>query len=115
MSTRLIAEEETAIYRIVQEALTNATKHGHADRAVVEVIEEDGQVRLLVRDDGRGFDPRRATSGFGLLGVRERVDLLEGELTVVSAPGQGTTLSVILPARRAAPPVDTAVVSRQTG
>ncbi|HET9102176.1 MAG TPA: GAF domain-containing sensor histidine kinase [Solirubrobacteraceae bacterium] len=103
----MFLEHETAIYRIVQEALTNAVKHGHARRAVVEVLEEPEEVRVLVRDDGRGFDPERSTDGFGLLGVRERVELLQGDLTVQSEAGKGTTLSVRVPVRhvvdRAAP------------
>jgi len=93
-------ELETAVYRTVQEALTNAGKHGGAKRAVVEVIEDASTVRVSVRDDGQGFDPTVARTGFGLLGMRERVDLLEGTLTVDSAPGRGTTITAVYPVRR---------------
>ena len=76
--TRHTPELETAIYRIIQEALTNATKHGHAKRAVIEIQENTATVELSVRDDGDGFDPATSTTGFGLLGIRERIQLLHG-------------------------------------
>ena len=91
--TRQTAELEAAIYRTVQEALTNATKHGHAKRAVVEIHEDDTTVHVTVRDDGAGFDPAVRTDGFGLLGMRERVQLLDGTLEIESASGEGTTVS----------------------
>jgi signal transduction histidine kinase len=102
-------ELETALYRIVQEALTNAAKHGGAGRAVVEVHEADGTVHLEVRDDGAGFDPTAETDGFGLLGMRERVELLDGALQVDSAPGAGTTVRATFPARRRAEAVPAVV------
>ena len=95
--SRLPAELETVVYRLVQEALTNAVKHGHARRAVVEVVERSGAVELSVRDDGRGFDPSAMTDGFGLLGMRERVALLDGALEIGSAPGAGTAIRATLP------------------
>ena len=97
---RLAPEIETTVYRIVQEALTNATKHGGAHRAVVEVSEDAGRVHASVRDDGVGFDLAQRTEGFGLMGMRERVELLDGTLNIESAPGQGTTITVDLPAWR---------------
>jgi len=98
--TRLTAELEAAVYRIVQEALTNATKHGGATRASVEILEDDRCVRIVVRDDGAGFEPGARTDGFGLLGMRERVELLDGTLDVESAPGEGTTVAAVLPVHR---------------
>ena len=94
------------MYRIIQEALNNAAKHGGARRAHVEVVEDDSTVRVTVRDDGRGFDPIAHTDGFGLLGMRERVELLQGTLEVTSLPGQGTTINAAFPAsyRRGAEP-----------
>ena len=86
------------MYRIVQEALNNAAKHGGARRAQVEIVEDDSTVRVTVRDDGRGFDPIAHTEGFGLLGMRERVELLHGTLEVTSSPGQGTTINATFPA-----------------
>jgi signal transduction histidine kinase len=95
-------EVETAMYRIVQEALTNAAKHGNAHRARVEIAEESTAIRIVVSDDGHGFDPSVHTDGFGLLGMRERVELLQGALEVSSAPGEGTTISATFPVRERA-------------
>jgi signal transduction histidine kinase len=95
---RLTPEVESGVYRIVQESLTNAIKHGAAKRAMVEVIEEDGCVRVTVRDDGSGFDTTAPVKGFGLVGMRERVALLEGRLAIESEPGAGTTVTVSVPA-----------------
>jgi signal transduction histidine kinase len=97
---RLVDDLETAVYRIVQEALTNARKHGGADRAVVEVHETDEMVSVRVRDDGDGFDPSAATAGFGLVGMQERVELMHGTVEVDSAPGKGTTVTASFPVRR---------------
>lgn len=97
---RLGPELETGIYRIVQEALTNAVKHGNAKRAAVEVVEDEQAVHVSVRDDGNGFDPTAATDGFGLLGMRERVELLGGQLTIKSDPGMGTQVRVSVPPDR---------------
>ncbi len=99
---RHLPEIETAMYRIVQEALTNAAKHGHAKRAVVEVREDETDVHMSVRDDGHGFDPSEHTDGFGLLGMHERVHLLEGSLQITSLPGGGTTVEASFPIRRVA-------------
>lgn len=93
-------ELEIALYRIVQEALSNATKHGRAAHAVVEIHEDATTVYLSVRDDGAGFDPGVQTGGFGLLGMRERVQLLEGTLRVNSEPGGGAVVRATIPAQR---------------
>jgi signal transduction histidine kinase len=97
---RLETELETGIYRTVQEALTNAVKHGHARRAAVELVGDEQTVHVSVRDDGVGFDLTADTDGFGLLGMRERVELLGGEITIESAPGEGTQIAASLPAVR---------------
>jgi signal transduction histidine kinase len=102
-SRRHTPELELAIYRIVQEALTNAAKHGRARRAVIEIREEAEMVHLTVRDDGVGFDPEAATGGFGLMGIRERLDLLGGELVIDSAPGRGTLIRARIPSQRRDP------------
>jgi two-component system, NarL family, sensor histidine kinase DevS len=93
-------ELETAVYRIVQEALTNAIKHGDARRAHVEVAEDDAAVRVTVRDDGRGFDPGAKSSGFGLVGMQERAELLQGSFEIEASPGGGTTVNAVFPVRR---------------
>ena len=97
---RHIPEVETAMYRIVQEALTNAAKHGNAKRAVVEVHEDETDIRMSVRDDGCGFNPSEHTDGFGLMGMHERVHLLDGTLEVDSAPGEGTKVTASFPVKR---------------
>ena len=93
-------EVETAMYRIVQEALSNAAKHGHAKRAVVEVHEDETDIHVSVRDDGLGFDTSVQTEGFGLLGMYERVQLLEGSLRVSSQSGSGATIEASFPIKR---------------
>jgi signal transduction histidine kinase len=96
---RLVREIEDAAYRLVQEALNNAARHGGANRAKVEVIESGEKLRLRVSDQGRGFDPSAKTDGFGLIGMRERVTLAGGTLELESSAGKGTTISAVLPAR----------------
>jgi signal transduction histidine kinase len=98
---RLSQEVETAIYRITQESLTNARKHGAASRVNVDLWEDDAQIHLTVQDDGQGFDPTAKTHGFGLTGIGERVELLRGELEISSIPAKGTTLTVTVPSKRA--------------
>lgn len=95
---RHVPELESAVYRIVQESLTNVIKHAEAEHVEIAVV-EDGQVTVSVRDDGRGFDPSLRADGFGLLGMRERVSLVGGELRVDSEPGGGTTVTASLPAQ----------------
>ncbi len=91
---------EDTVYRLVQESLNNAIRHGHAVRAIVEVIEEEGEIRIRVIDDGSGFEPNRAGgAGFGLLGMRERVNLTGGHFDVRSGE-DGTTITASLPARQ---------------
>ena len=99
-SDRPVAELETAIYRIVQEALTNATKHAEAQKAHVEIVEDQTTVRVVVRDDGRGFNTTARSAGFGLIGMNERAELLGGTLAIESAEGKGTAVSCVFPPRR---------------
>lgn len=98
--TRHTPELETAIYRIAQEALTNAIKHGKAKRVVVEIREQGAEVHVMVRDDGEGFDPDASAEGFGLLGMRERAQLLDGTLRIDSSGQSGTTIFARFPAER---------------
>jgi signal transduction histidine kinase len=97
---RLSQEVETAVYRITQEALTNVRKHGSASQVSVDLWEDEASIHLTVQDDGRGFDPHVRSDGFGLTGVRERVELLGGLLELSSIVGKGTTLSVTVPSGR---------------
>jgi len=102
-SSRLEPEIEGTVYRLVQEALSNTSKHAGTDRAAVRVIERDGQVSIEASDEGRGFDPTEPRRGFGLLGMRERVELAGGALELDSRPGVGTRVSATLPARHVGP------------
>ncbi|MGH3018502.1 MAG: GAF domain-containing protein, partial [Gaiellaceae bacterium] len=90
---RLPEEVETTLYRIVQEALTNVVKHAQAQNVTVLLIRREESMTAVIEDDGRGFSPDEPTDdGHGLLGIRERVALLDGRLTIESSPGAGTTL-----------------------
>jgi two-component system, NarL family, sensor histidine kinase DevS len=93
-------ELETALYRIIQEALGNAVRHGGARRVAIAAREEGDTVRVTVADDGGGFDPQAPSAGFGLVGMRERVELLGGEIAISSSP-EGTRVTALLPLGRA--------------
>ena len=96
---RLPTEVETTLYRIVQEALTNVVKHAGASNVSILLVRRDGAATLVVEDDGRGFDvdAARREDGLGLVGMRERVALHDGRLTLESTPTGGTTLVVEVP------------------
>ena len=114
LSERLPAPLEVALFRIVQEALTNVRKHAQAKRVSITLAKKGKMVVLSVQDDGVGFEkqtvPPGSSSGlileggwrvpadhFGLIGIQERVMQLGGRLDLTSAPGQGTTLRVEVP------------------
>ncbi|NIA57353.1 response regulator [Massilia sp. TW-1] len=89
---------ELAIFRVAQESLTNVTRHARASSVRMTLQASDNQCLLEVRDDGCGFVPDGVERGkFGLVGMRERVEMLGGEFSISSAPGEGTSLSVRLP------------------
>jgi signal transduction histidine kinase len=95
---RLPGEVETALYRIVQEALTNVMKHARARHVSVLVTRKDASVAAVMEDDGRGFSPDEVgDEGLGLLGMRERLALLDGTLRIESRPGSGTTVVAEVP------------------
>jgi signal transduction histidine kinase len=98
-SRQLPAHVETALYRIVQEALQNVAKHAHASVVEINLVWCDGAVRLTVQDDGVGFDTREPTRpmSFGLIGLAERAALLGAHLDVRSRSGEGTTITVTAP------------------
>ncbi|WP_150910291.1 PAS domain-containing sensor histidine kinase [Marinobacter halotolerans] len=88
----------TALFRILQECMTNISRHSDASSVCVDYRESDERVTLDVRDNGAGFDPGKVRkSGFGLVGMRERVAMMGGDLTVESAIGKGVHISVMLP------------------
>lgn len=89
---------EATVYRVVQEALNNATKHSQGSRATIAVHETGDQIEIEVADDGVGFEPNGAGANrFGLHGMRERVEIANGEVSIDSAPGRGTRVRVTLP------------------
>ena len=94
---RPASEIDTAAYRIVQECLTNAARHAHASLVVVELTRRDGSMRIRVSDDGRGFQLGNESGGFGLRGMRERVELLDGRLTIARREEGGTEVVAALP------------------
>ena len=102
---RLDAELESTIYRVVQEALTNVSRHAQATSATISIVERDGVVRASVTDDGQGLPeadrlgPRGdgLEGGFGMSGMRERAELVGGELELVPAPGKGTVMRLTVP------------------
>jgi len=96
---RLPSDTETALYRIVQESLTNIVKHARAQRVSISLTRRERFVNAVIEDDGIGFDPKQAREdAFGLSGMRERVALLDGTLQVESRPNGGTTIAVEVPA-----------------
>lgn len=101
---------ETACFRIAQEALTNALRHARAQSITLTVDQEDGALRLSVRDDGCGFDVGAARSAaarsgsLGLLGMHERLSLAGGTFTLRSSPGQGTRVEAVFPTTQPFPP-----------
>jgi signal transduction histidine kinase/sugar lactone lactonase YvrE len=97
-------DQEINVFRIVQESLNNIVKHSGATRASVDVAHDGADLVITIADNGKGFDAKAARpatigSGFGLAGVGERVGMLGGRHSIVSAPGQGTTVTIVLPAR----------------
>jgi signal transduction histidine kinase len=98
---RLDEDLEMAVYRLVQEALTNVAKHAGGSQVRLLVAESDGEVRIEVQDDGAGFDTAATSAGFGLAGMHERVGLVGGTLSIQSGEG-GTLLCAVLPCRQEA-------------
>ncbi|HSP23149.1 MAG TPA: sensor histidine kinase [Planococcus sp. (in: firmicutes)] len=95
---RLPSNYETAIFRLVQEAITNAVRHGKASKIEVKVEWLKNQVTLIVKDNGSGFDQSIVKNqSFGLLGMKERIELVNGEFSINSSPGNGTVLMFQIP------------------
>ena len=102
LRSRLRPAVETAAYRVVQEALRNATKHACATSVLVRLKHGEDAVQVSVKDDGRGFDlgsvlRRKGARGLGLGAMRERTNSLGGQLTIDSAPGRGTEVRIVIP------------------
>ncbi|HLI86791.1 MAG TPA: sensor histidine kinase [Bryobacteraceae bacterium] len=96
LSEEIPDEHKICLFRIAQEALNNVCRHANADSVEIALETSEGQVRMSVQDDGRGFRPGN-TKGLGLIGMHERVESLGGTLGILSGPGQGTRIEVALP------------------
>lgn len=97
---RLKPNFEVAIFRLVQECLTNGTKHGKFSEAWVKIEWLKQKINIIVKDNGVGFDPNIVKEkSFGLLGMRERVELLNGTMKIISFPGNGTTILFSIPTK----------------
>lgn len=99
---RLDSVSEVALFRIIQEAAQNAVKHAKADKIKVIIEENEQSILVSIRDDGVGFASEEVLKNpkpdsYGLLGMKERVEVLGGQLTIMSKPGRGTEISVHLP------------------
>jgi len=106
-SSRLARPLEAALFRMVQETLSNIQRHSRAERARIELRQDDHFVHLTVTDWGVGFDPRGVGQDhFGLRGIRERARLLGGHAEIDSAPARGARIHVVLPLVEASPPAD---------
>jgi signal transduction histidine kinase len=101
VSTDLVSDDlpdeyKTCIYRVVQEALHNSSRHSHATAVRIQVLQKPGQLTLSIRDNGKGFDVKQS-KGLGLLGIEERVAHLGGRCSIHSETGSGTVIAVDLP------------------
>lgn len=99
----------TVLYRIAQEALTNVARHAHASQAEVSIADLDGGIRMEIKDDGIGFEVdgkscAKKTIRLGLLGMKERVEMIGGSFCIESAPGKSTTIRVEIPAAAGSTP-----------
>jgi two-component system, NarL family, sensor histidine kinase DevS len=105
---------ETTVYRLVQEALNNAAKHSHAGRAELTVRADGHRIKIVVRDDGVGFEPSLVREGFGLVGMRERAALVGGTFDVESTSGAGTTVTAEVPLITARDEAQTSISPRSS-
>jgi signal transduction histidine kinase len=104
VSETLDPERKTVIYRIAQECLNNVAKHARASGVEVRLSNSGGVVRMLIKDDGKGFPAgsgsvSQGRKRLGLLGMRERVNLVSGRFDIESAPGAGTTVRIEIPVK----------------
>lgn len=90
-------QQQLALYRIVQEQVNNIIKHAEARNVSIELNGVNGYVNLLIRDDGKGFDPRARSKGVGLSNIMSRIEVFDGKLELISSEGTGCTLKVKIP------------------
>lgn len=89
------------LFRVAQEALANAVKHGKAKQIAVQLAQNASSIRLVVKDDGIGFDASSAFDGLGLVSMQERMRIVGGTFNLTSSPGQGTTVEAVAETTRA--------------
>lgn len=94
---RYSQELEKALFRICQELLNNAIRHGQASQVFVQLIHHDDSLVLMVEDDGVGFDPNVIAKGFGMRNIRSRAEVFDGKVDIDSAPGRGTVATIEIP------------------
>ncbi|MCG8402165.1 MAG: histidine kinase [Firmicutes bacterium] len=99
---RLSPPVEVALFRIIQEALNNAQKHSEAEHVLVEMEQLSNRIVVLIKDNGRGFNPEtiektKSRKCYGLINMRERAQILHGEFNIVSTPGKGTVIAIVVP------------------
>lgn len=101
MSDRLENSMEIAIFRIIQELITNIIKHSGATEAAIYLTDHSASINILVEDNGRGFDPEKIQpkEGMGLNSIRKRVEYMDGEMDVDAAEGKGTTINIHIPVK----------------
>lgn len=103
LDERLPADLETAVFRVIQEALSNVERHASAETVLVQIARENSTLSVEVEDDGKGFEPEKVTvsaasaRGLGLQGMRERVELMGGTFAIASSPGLGTRIAITVP------------------
>lgn len=107
---RFEEDMELTVFRLVQEGIRNVLKHSGSGNAVITIVQHDKEIRVEIKDDGKGFDPAliqenmqdelQTDSRFGLIGMKERVEGLGGEFTIISGSGQGTVVRAALPYRK---------------
>jgi NarL family two-component system sensor histidine kinase LiaS len=98
---RLLSSVEDVLYRVSQEALSNVARHASASAVTLSLVESSSQIMMRISDNGQGFDPAASLPGrFGLIGMRERIRSVGGQLIIESTPGQGAALQVVIPLER---------------
>lgn len=96
-SDRCPLSMQEAIFRIVQEAFANIARHARARHVVCSIVHDETMLRVVISDDGQGFDPQKGRKGMGLTNIQERARYLDGRATVTSTPGHGTTINIQIP------------------
>lgn len=97
VSEKLSDDQQLMLYRIIQEQTNNIIKHANAEAVNIVLNETDGMVRLVIKDDGKGFSKRKKIKGIGLVNMINRVEACKGKMNIISSPGHGCTLEVRVP------------------